>query len=254
MPCSGLNGPFHRWDGLAQRWDGLAQRWGELAQRWGGLAQRWGGLAQRWGGHFRARKQSSASSRAQVVERKQSSAEAQSPRGNLGPAARTSKVLCLVWSWRAPDRFFAEDGQLGSTLAMAPTRLRRVSAARRSDAGLRGRLEQFGLATVLSFLDLERRSGQVLVVAGNKIGRVSLRGGQVISARIEGSRRVNRAAVYELLSWQRGSFAFTQEELPATVDEIGAPTTLLLMEAALRADEAVEPVYPLSALEPAMPE
>jgi two-component system, OmpR family, response regulator len=124
---------------------------------------------------------------------------------------------------------------------MALARLRQVSATPRLDAGLRGRLEQFGLATVLSFLDLERRSGQILVVDRDKIGRVWLRGGQAISARIEGSRRVNRAAIYELLAWDSGWFAFTQEELPSAVDQIGAPTALLLMDAARRSDEAAAP-------------
>ena len=113
----------------------------------------------------------------------------------------------------------------------------------RNDAGLRGRLEQFGLATVLSFLELERRSGQILIVARDRMGRVWLRGGQVISARIEGSRRVNQTAIYELLSWDSGYFAFTQEDLQFDADEIGAPTTLLLMDAARRSDEAAAPAY-----------
>ena len=102
---------------------------------------------------------------------------------------------------------------------------------------MRGRLEQFGLATVLTFLDLERRSGQVVVVSGEKTGRVWLRGGRAIATRIEGSRRMNRAAIYELLSWDRGRFAFTQGE-STDADEIGAPTMQLLMEAARRTDEA----------------
>ena len=126
---------------------------------------------------------------------------------------------------------------------MERARLRQISTTSRHDAGLRGRLEQFGLATVLSFLDLERRSGQISIVADNKVGRVWLRGGQAISARIEGSRRVNRAALYELLSWESGCFAFTQEELPGAVDEIGEPTALLLMAAALRTDEAAASAY-----------
>jgi len=126
---------------------------------------------------------------------------------------------------------------------MARARLRQISATSRIDAGLRGRLEQFGLATVLSFLDLERRSGQILIVADDKVGRVWLRGGQAISARIQGSRRVNRAAIYELLSWEGGYFAFTQEDLSSAVDEIGEPTALLLMNAALRTDEAAAPAF-----------
>jgi hypothetical protein len=121
------------------------------------------------------------------------------------------------------------------------TPAKRFSMTPRQDAGLHGRLEEFGLATVLSFLDMERRSGQILLASGDKIGRIWLRGGQVLAARIDGSRRVNRAAIYELLSWDRGCFAFTQEELAHASDEIGAPTTLLLVEAARRADEAVLP-------------
>lgn len=98
------------------------------------------------------------------------------------------------------------------------------------------------MATVLTFLDLERRSGQILVVAGERVGRVWLRDGRVISARIEGSRRVNRAAVYEMLAWDEGRFHFTQGNMKSAVDEINAPTTLLLVEAARRADEAAAPV------------
>ena len=126
-------------------------------------------------------------------------------------------------------------------LGMASPRAR-SSASSGNNVGLRGRLEQFGLATVLTFLDLERRSGQIMVDDGERVGRLWLRTGRVISARIEGSRRVNRAAIYELLSWDRGHFDFTQGDLSTAVDEISAPTTLLLVEAARRADEAAAPV------------
>ena len=140
-------------------------------------------------------------------------------------------------------RFLALDDGVGSTRRMAPARLRQISATSRKDAGLRGRLEQFGLATVLSFLDLERRSGQILISGRDKIGRLWLRGGQVLAARIEGSRRVNRSAFCDLLSWDSGWFAFTQEDLATAVDEIETPTTLLLMDAARRSDEAAALAY-----------
>ena len=104
--------------------------------------------------------------------------------------------------------------------------------------GLRGRLEQFGLATVLTFLDLERRSGELVVLANDKVGRLWLRRGRVLRARVEGSRRLNKSAIYDLLGWERGRFSFTQTDLDGLADEIGAPTTLLLMEAARRVDEA----------------
>ena len=55
---------------------------------------------------------------------------------------------------------------------------------------------------------------------------------------------MNRAAIYELLTWDSGRFAFTQEDTSGAVDEMrGAPTTLLLVEAARRADEAASPAY-----------
>ncbi len=58
-----------------------------------------------------------------------------------------------------------------------------------------------------------------------------------VRARIEGSRRTRKAAVYELLGWNEGRFAFTQTDPGDIDDEIGAPTTMLLIEAARRADE-----------------
>jgi hypothetical protein len=118
------------------------------------------------------------------------------------------------------------------------------------EPALRGRLEQFGLATVLTFLDLERRSGELIVVADdansrdNRVGRLSLRHGRVLRARIEGSRRLNKSAVYELLGLERGRFSFTQMDLDGLADELGVPTMQLLMEAARRVDEAAAAAAP----------
>jgi two-component system OmpR family response regulator len=105
------------------------------------------------------------------------------------------------------------------------------------EVGLRGRLAQFGLATVLTFLDLERRSGELVLLGPLGVGRLWLRAGRVIRARIEGSRRTRKPAVYELLAWTDGRFAFTQTEVSELDDEIGASTTMLLLEAARRTDE-----------------
>ena len=116
-----------------------------------------------------------------------------------------------------------------------------VVSSQASDAGrevgLRGRLEQFGLATVLTFLDLERRSGELLLLASVGVGRLWLHRGRVVRARIEGSRRARKAALYELLTWDGGRFAFTQTDVSHIEDEIGAPTPMLLIEAARRTDE-----------------
>jgi hypothetical protein len=115
------------------------------------------------------------------------------------------------------------------------------------EPALRGRLEQFGLATVLTFLDLERRSGELVVVAdqeNERVGRLWLRQGRVLRARIEGSRRLNKSAVYELLGLERGRFSFSQMNLDGLGDELGVPTMQLLMEAARRVDEAAAAAGP----------
>lgn len=119
-----------------------------------------------------------------------------------------------------------------------------ASTGSSAEPALRGRLEQFGLATVLTFLDLERRSGELVLVAGdagnpnNRVGRLWLRQGRVLRARIEGSRRQNKSAVYDLLGLERGRFSFVQMDLDGLADELGVPTMQLLMEAARRVDEA----------------
>jgi hypothetical protein len=131
-----------------------------------------------------------------------------------------------------------------------------VSTGSSLEPALRGRLEQFGVATVLTFLDLERRSGELVVVAddasnptnptnpNHKVGRLWLRQGRVLRARIEGSRRLNKSAVYDLLGLERGRFSFAQTDLDGLADEIGVPTMQLLMEAARRADEAAAAATP----------
>ncbi|HXJ23873.1 MAG TPA: DUF4388 domain-containing protein [Polyangia bacterium] len=105
------------------------------------------------------------------------------------------------------------------------------------EASLRGRLEQFGLATVLTFLDLERRSGELILAGDREVGRLWLRQGRVIRARIEGSRRTRKPAVYEMLGWDQGRFAFAQVDVSGIDEEITAPTPMLLIEAARRTDE-----------------
>jgi len=54
---------------------------------------------------------------------------------------------------------------------------------------------------------------------------------------------MNRAVIDELLSWNEGSFTFTQEELASAEDEMGVPTAFLLVNAALRMDEAAMPAF-----------
>jgi hypothetical protein len=109
---------------------------------------------------------------------------------------------------------------------------------------LRGEIENVGLPTLLTILDMERRSGLLLIQRQKTLGRLHVREGRVVRARIEGARRgqgndqgTGAEAVYEMLSWSEGQFELWQAVVEGR-DEVGSSTTFLLMENARRIDEA----------------
>lgn len=103
---------------------------------------------------------------------------------------------------------------------------------------LRGEVENVGLPTLLTILDMERRSGLLLIQRKGTLGRLHIREGRVVRARIEGGKRGDGVeAVYEMLSWPDGQFELWQAVVEGR-DEVGANTTFLLMESARRTDEA----------------
>jgi hypothetical protein len=127
---------------------------------------------------------------------------------------------------------------------------RRSGRSRRDQGGgrgpsqrfaLQGALHEFPLGTLLTILEMEKRSGALVLWEGTHKpgrGKLILRGGQVIAARTAGATRANgRPAVYELLSWHRGRFGFTPGEFHLH-DELRTTTSRLLLEAAQWADES----------------
>lgn len=103
--------------------------------------------------------------------------------------------------------------------------------------GLSGTLEEIGLTTLLTFLAGERRTGVVLVRDGRTRGRLFMRGGQVVSARIDhGPDLRDKEAILWLLRWVRGHFEFRSMPIEMA-DEVLAPTAFLVLEAARRRDE-----------------
>jgi CheY-like chemotaxis protein len=108
--------------------------------------------------------------------------------------------------------------------------------------GIHGSLDQLGLSSLLIVLEMERKSG-VLVLSRpshteTETGRVFLRAGRVCRARLDGRAHPrNHQAVYYMLTWSLGSFEFTALEVDME-DEVKTSTTALLMEGARRIDEA----------------
>lgn len=105
-----------------------------------------------------------------------------------------------------------------------------------ANVGLRGDLAQLGISAVLTILEMERKSGVLLIEAGCT-GRVFIREGKIIAAFVEGQEQMIGAdAVYSMLTWGSGAFRFTALDVDME-DQIQASTAHLLMEGARRVDE-----------------
>jgi DNA-binding response OmpR family regulator len=104
---------------------------------------------------------------------------------------------------------------------------------------LRGALEHVSLASLLSFLDLERRTGRLLLVHDEGMATIWLRDGRVLRVSVSG--RLDRAEPIErlmhILDWGQGRFELADDDGVADQDEIGLPTSQLLLEHARRRDE-----------------
>jgi len=103
--------------------------------------------------------------------------------------------------------------------------------------GLRGDLAHLGVSAVLIILEMERKSG-ILVLRSQITGRVFLKEGRVLAAFFDDKPQPRGAeAVFEMLTWKSGKFEFTALEVEME-DQIQTTTTHLLMEGARRIDEA----------------
>jgi CheY-like chemotaxis protein len=105
------------------------------------------------------------------------------------------------------------------------------------EPALKGSLASFGLSSLLMVIELERMSGMVALHGPIGIGRLAIRQGRVIRARIDGGQGSRGAyAIYEMLQWAKGTFEFEAGDVVGE-DQIERSTSFLLMEGARLADE-----------------
>jgi DNA-binding response OmpR family regulator len=130
--------------------------------------------------------------------------------------------------------------------AMASAQLRTARppegpAAKGKPPGIHGSLDQLGLSSLLIVLEMERKSGVLVLThteTAAETGRVFLRAGRVARVRLDGKPTPkNHQAIYYMLTWTHGTFEFTALEVDME-DEVKTSTTALLMEGARRIDEA----------------
>jgi DNA-binding response OmpR family regulator/Tfp pilus assembly protein PilZ len=111
----------------------------------------------------------------------------------------------------------------------------RTSPAVRST--LRGEIAHVGLQSLFTFLEMERKSG-ILLVIGDDVARVFFSEGKVLRAEIEGEtpRWSSRRAAMRVLDATSGQFEFSSQDV-TTKDELGMSVTALLLEHARLTDE-----------------
>jgi len=113
-------------------------------------------------------------------------------------------------------------------------------------SGFRGQLEDISLPSLLLILEMERKTGVLVLILEPALEKafLHLSDGRVHRARISGRTEPrNAAAVHQLLDCRSGSFDF----LPSDAiegDEIQCSTTRLLIEGVRRRDEAPSPPFP----------
>ena len=138
-------------------------------------------------------------------------------------------------SWR--EGFLKKPYNLDEVLSRIDHICRRVEAARslKGDAReIEGGLSQLPLADLLQILSANKRTGRLVIVNGQERGEIGLSAGRPVNARegeVEGEK-----ALFRLLSWKEGSFAFNPGPAPTRV-KIDRSMEDALLEGAHQSDE-----------------
>lgn len=102
-------------------------------------------------------------------------------------------------------------------------------------AMLRGNLAEISVATLLSLLEFERKSGILVVLGGHEAARLFVAAGRVVKVEAPGDGDA-LTRLMRVLDWTRGQFDFSGCEVVGA-DELGHATTTILLEHARRSDE-----------------
>jgi len=105
-------------------------------------------------------------------------------------------------------------------------------------SSLRGDLSQVSMASLLSFLQMEQKSGELRLQSEEHAARLFLNRGRALRIELEHELfpESPTAAVFQVLDWQRGTFEFLAGPVSGE-DEIQSTLTALLLEHARINDE-----------------
>jgi uncharacterized protein (TIGR02266 family) len=140
------------------------------------------------------------------------------------------------------DDYIGKTVPADEILARVDRVVSRVSLQRsRERHTLRGDLSQVTLASVLSFLALEQKTGILFLVGQEGAARIYLRGGVPVRVEIgdNAAKRIDDPELLAVLGWTRGQFEFANAEV-SFADELGTTVNELLLEHARRSDESAQ--------------
>jgi DNA-binding response OmpR family regulator/Tfp pilus assembly protein PilZ len=144
--------------------------------------------------------------------------------------------MTRLQAYRLGVRDYISKPFIEEELVIRLTRL--VTSVPRTSSGaamLRGSLAEISLATLLSLLEFERKSGILLVLHEGEAGRLFVAQGRVVKVEA-GEAGTSRERLMKVLDWSTGVFEFTSCEVIGA-DEIGLSTSALLLEHARIRDE-----------------
>lgn len=108
--------------------------------------------------------------------------------------------------------------------------------------GITGNIEQLGLSTLLMMMEMEKKTGELVLNSDNTQATLFIKGGRIVGAAARGGGVSPDIAsgpecVFSLFLWKTGNFEFLIKDVTCE-DTVQASTTSLLMEGARRMDEA----------------
>jgi len=126
-----------------------------------------------------------------------------------------------------------------STLEIV-SRVRRLALATHPEqVVLAGNLREVGLAAVLTLLELERKSGR-LVLKNGHTAWIDIVDGKIVDAGWSAADSHARSVVFSVLDWDRGTFKLVATAPRRSDPAIAMPITHLLLEQARQRDESSE--------------
>jgi len=133
-----------------------------------------------------------------------------------------------------PKPFLFEELTVRVSRALTRAATRRPTGPRNA---LRGDLAQVSLVSVLQFVEIERRTGLLLIVDGERLATLHIRDGSVVAVDTGGlSDVIGVERLYEVLDWSEGRFELTSADVDIE-DSIGESTSYVLLEYSRRKDE-----------------